>query len=189
MLHHKSKIDDVNHYIAQMEMLLLSDRELQQINQIMALENLVKDQAIKGLIAEDLKDDAWIEDTKILINTCYKKIEKSMIVQNHIDDCKNFIVYRFLEDRCRLCDMEIYKQISGWNFNEIDKHGNKSRWVSAKFMRSFTTSLIPSRFDELMGETTSLSINLAWLHLNRTVFYTEELFMDLNQRLKNTVEA
>ena len=167
-----------------MKMLLLSDKEMNQINQILALEHLVKDDSIKELIAEDLKDEAWITDTRILITTCLKRVEKTLIVQKHLEECRNFIVYRFLEDKAKFCEIEVFRQIGGWNFNEIDKKGEKSKFVSAKFMRSFEQSLVNTLFEKEMGEGTVLKINSEWLHKRRELFFSEQIFEDLNTHLK-----
>jgi hypothetical protein len=176
----KSKPDEIAHHILQMELLLLSEKEKSQINQILALENLVKDNAIKGLIEEDLKDEKWIEDTYTLINTCYKKIEKTMVVEKHIDQCRNFMVYRYMETKCSTNKLEVFKQIGGWIFNEVDNKSQKSRWVSQKFLRVFEISNLPKRFSEVMGDMPVLEISLPWLHTNRKLFFSDEIFKDLN---------
>lgn len=184
MLHIKSKPEDIAHHILQMELLLLSEKEKAQISQILALENLLKDDAIKGLIEEDLKDEKWIEDTNILINTCYNKIEKTLLVEEHITQCRNFMVFRYMEAKCSTCKIEVFKQIGGWIFNEIDNKNEKSRWVSQKFLRNFEISNVPTKLIEIMETTTSLEITLQWLHKNREAFFKEEVFMDLNTLLK-----
>jgi hypothetical protein len=182
MLHIKSKVDDIAHHIFQMELLLLSDKEKNQINQILALESLIKDNAIKGLIQEDLKDEKWIEDTNILINTCYKKIEKTCIVEKHIDECRDFMVYRYIETKCSNVKIEIFKQIGGWIFNEIDRKNEKSRWVSQKFLTNFEISRIPKKLSNIMLQEPVLEISLPWLYKNRDIFYTDTIFMDLKER-------
>lgn len=187
MLHSKSKPDDILHYIKQMEMLLLSDKEKNQISQIMSLENLIKDDAIKDLIEEDLANESWISGTQLLINACCQKVEKALIVQKHINECKNFMVYRFLEDKAYTVELEIYKQISGWNFNEIDKHGEKNKWVSQKFIRAFDSSSLHKVFEEYLKETNILHIDLKWLHTNRKIFFSENIFTDLNIQLKKVL--
>lgn len=188
MLHHKSKPEDVIHYISQLEMLLLSVEEKKQISQIMALEYLIKDVGIKGLIAEDLKDETWIKDTQILINTCCKKIEKDLMVQNQILECQNFIVFRFLEEKMMTTDLEIHKQMMGWSFNEVDKHGEKSKWVSQKFMRVFEKSSIDKVLIKFMNEGV-LPINLSWLYSNRGEFFSDSIFSDLKKKVSHVVES
>jgi hypothetical protein len=188
MLHYKSKPDDIIHYINQLELLLLSEKEKSQIHQIMSLETLIKDNSIKGLIAEDLKDEDWINSTQILINTCHNRITKTLKVQNHIEECKNFIVYRFLEEKANRLDIEIYKQISGWNFNEVEKNGEKNKWVSQKFMRIFSASNVQREFEQLLKLSSVLTINQKWLHENRNIFFTENIFSDLNFQVKKQVE-
>lgn len=181
MLNHKSTPDEIIHHIEQLQMLLLNKDEINKINQIMALEHLIKNDDIKSLIAEDLKDNKWIEDTRVLITTCYNKIEKNMIVQNHITDCFNFVVYRFLEDKLSNCNLEITKQIGSWVFNEIDKKGEKNRWVSQKFLRNFERSHVDKVFETQM-EGNLLSISLTWCYNNKEKFFSEEIFKSLNRK-------
>lgn len=188
MLHVKSKTEDIAHYILQMELLLLSDKEKFQINQILALEKLTNDNAIKDLIQEDLKDEKWISDTNVLINTCYKKIEKSMIVENHIDLCRSFMVYRYMEGKCHTNKLEVFKQIGGWIFNEINTKNEKTRWVSQKFLQNFDLSSMPRTLASLMQDEPRIEINLQWLHIHREKFFTDEIFVDLNQKLKEGIE-
>lgn len=189
MLHHKSKPDDILHYIEQMKMLVLSEKEKEQLNQIMNLNTLINDASIKNLIIEDLKDDKWLKDTDILIDACAKKLQKSLSVQQHIEECKNFIVYRFLEEKTFLTDLEISKQMGAWHFNEVDKHGEKAKWVSQRFMRAFETSEIYSKFEQMLKETNTLSINLKWLYTNRKIFFGESIFDSLNIKKKQKKES
>lgn len=191
MIHIKSNVEEIAHHILQMELLLLTEKEKSQINQILAMENLIKDEAIKDLIQEDLKDEKWIEDTNVLINTCYKKIEKSMLVESHIDACRNFMVFRYVEIKCSNCQLEIFKQISGWIFNEIDNKENKRRWVNQKFLKNFELSTMPRVFISLMEDSPMLPISLQWLHKNREIFFNEDIFIDLNSLLtkKNALKV
>jgi hypothetical protein len=176
MLFVKSKPEDVVHHIAQMETLLLLEKELEQINQILSLEKLTGDPLLKLLIKEDLKDDKWIEDTNVLISTCYNKINKNNILKNHIKECKNFMVFRYMEEKCSIAKVEAFKQLSGWIFNEVDKKEEKSRWVSQKFLRAFEFSDVPEKFIIIMEDNDKLDINLSWLHKNRDLFFSEKLF-------------
>lgn len=184
MLHIRSKPDEIAYHIMQMELLLLNEKEKNQINQILALEKLTKDESIKELIEEDLQDEKWINDTSILINTCYKKIERSLMVQKHIEECRNFIVFRYLETKCATCQIEIFKQIGSWIFNEIDNKQEKCRWVNPKFMTNFEHSDIPKKFLSYMENNPRLEINLSWLYQHRHEIFSEEVFVDFKQILK-----
>lgn len=179
MLHYKSKPDDIIHYINQMKMLLLSKQEKEHITKILSLENIIKDTETRDLIIKDLENEHWVDETQVLINICQKKLKKTMLVEKHIGECYNFIVYRFLEEKAFLVDIEIYKQISGWNFNEIDKYGEKNKWVSQKFMRAFDASELHNIFDNFLREKNILKIDLKWLHMNRTIFFSENIFNPL----------
>lgn len=188
MLNVKSKVEEIAHHILQMELLLLSEKEKSQLQQILALENLLKDSSIKDLIEEDLKDEKWINDTNVLINTCYKKIEKSIFVEKHIEECRNFMIFRFMETKCATSKLEIFKQIGGWIFNEVNHRQQKTRWVSQKFIQNFNLSDVPRKLSPFMEDSPMLEVNLKWLHANRDIFFSEEIFMDLNQALKNKTE-
>lgn len=187
MLNYKSKPNDIIDYIEQLKLLLLSEQEKERINQILSLDKLIKDDSIRDLIEEDLKDEKWIEDTKVLINTCCKKIEKSLIVQNHIDECLNFIVYRFLEEKANHVNIEVHKTIGAWNFNMVDKKDDKVKWVHQKFITAFNNSTIDILFEKIMNEQEErvLFITLPWLHANRNLFYSEKIFNDLNSQIRN----
>ena len=99
MLHQKSKPKEIEYYIQQVEMLAMSEDESAKIAKIMALKELISDESIKDLIAEDLKDESWIQETHVLINTCNKRQVKSKILQSHIEQCRGFIVFRSIEDK------------------------------------------------------------------------------------------
>lgn len=185
MLHYKSKPEEILFYIEQMKLLLLSDKEKKQIQQIMSLDNLIKDDSV-DLIAEDIQFKSWVKKTQILINKCCQKIEKSLLVENHIEDCKNFIVYRYLEEKLKLVEyIEIQKQLGGWNFNEIDVHERKSKWLSQKFIQSFENSSCKKFLESSLQEGNILQINLMWLHEHREGFFSDNMFLDLNIQLKN----
>lgn len=187
MLHQKSTPDEAIHHIEQMELLLLTNEEKQRLNQIMSLDYLLKDAAIHDLIAQDLKDKKWIKDTQVLIKTCYAKIEKNLIAQHHITECHNFIVFRFLEDKLMTCDIEVSKQIGSWIFNEINRRGDKTRWISQKFMRNFDKSNISQLF-ECQLSSPSLLLDLSWLNKHREMFFSDDIFLDLKKRVWSVIE-
>lgn len=187
MLHYKSKPEEILYHIEQMEMLLMSEKDRLNIAKILALENILKDQSLKVLIAEDLQDEDWIEDTQILVDTCYKKMERDLISQEHIDECRNFMVYRYLEEKCGTCSIEITKSITGWIFNEYDKHGGKSRWVSQKFVRAFDMSKMPRKLEPLLQEEPFLNIDLAWIQKRRDELYSQDIFLEINMRKRKSL--
>lgn len=188
MINFKSAPEDIIHYKEQIKLLLLSDKEKAQINQILDLNKIIQDDSIKNLIKEDLKDNKWLEDTKILINTCVNKIEKTMSLQKHIEDCDNFLIYRYLENKCSNMKIEVSKQITGWLFNEINNKEERSKWASKKFLDVFEKSNIAIEIISLLKENNKIEIDLKWLYKNRDLFYNDDIFLGINNKKVNINE-
>ena len=163
-------------------MLAMSGDEMQKIEKIMALKDLIADESVKELIAEDLKDDHWLEATNILINTCNKRLIKSSVLQEHIQQCKNFMVFRYIEDKL-IYSKEVVVSRNPWDFQEVDISGQKSQWVNYKFVKSFEDSNIPQVFNELM-EQDSISIDSEWLYKNKEKIYSQDIFEDIDFLIK-----
>ncbi|NCQ51481.1 hypothetical protein GW796_06220 [archaeon] len=178
MLHQKSTPKEIEYYIQQVEMLAMNEVESKTIAKIIALRELVSDESIKELIAEDLKDETWIDETNILINTCNKRQIKSTVLQSHIQQCKNFIVFRYLEDKLYSVK-EISVTKNPWIFKEVDNDGKESVWFNSKFLKIFDDSSIRGLLSEIMSES-DLIINNDLLHKNRDNIYSQDIFEDLD---------
>lgn len=182
MLHLKSKPKEIEYYIQQVEMLSMNTEEADKISKILALKDLIADSSIKELIEEDLKDESWLEATNILINTCNKRQVKSKILQEHVQQCKNFMVFRYLEDKL-LYVKEIRVSKNPWAFTEIDLQGKETPWVNFKFGKCFEESDFPSILDNSF-EDGQFIINHECLQTNKANIYTEEIFEDLDFLIK-----
>lgn len=182
MLQLKSKPKEIEYHIEQVEMLAMSPEESEKIAKIMALKELISDPSIKELIEEDLKDETWIEETNILINTCNKRQAKSFVLQEHIKQCKNFMVFRYIEDKLLYCKAIVVAK-DPWAFKEIDPTGQESPWVNSKFLKFFEESEIPELFASVMKEET-FSIDTEWLYKNKTTIYSDDIFEDIDFLIK-----
>ena len=179
MINYNSTFDEVLHHLEQMQMILLSEKESQQVKKITELQKFLDTPEMKSMIAEDLKDEKWIEDTKILVQTAKKRENKNQVIQEHIEQCKNFLIYKILDKKCRNYNLEMAYQNKNWIFNEIEKNGEKSRWLNKKFMNLFTDSSIEKIFMK-QSESAIFSINTDWLQKNRDLLFTDKLFENLN---------
>jgi hypothetical protein len=182
MLQLKSKPKEIEYHMQQVEMLAMSEDECQKINKIMALKELISDPSIKELIEEDLKDESWIEATNILINTCNKRQAKSLVLQEHIKQCKNFMVFRYIEDKLLYCKAIIVNR-NPWSFEELDPSGQKSPWVLTKFVKIFDESELPVILSSVMTEE-SFEIDRDWLYKNKTAIYSDDIFEDIDFLIK-----
>ncbi len=182
MLQLKSKPKEIEYYIQQVEMLAMNGDEMEKIEKIMALKDLISDISVKELIAEDLKDENWLEATNILIHTCNKRLVKSSVLQEHIKQCKNFMVFRYIEDKL-LYAKEIVISKNPWDFKEVDPSGQTSQWVNSKFIKSFEDSDVPEVFNSF-SESDTLSINAEWLYKNKDKLYSQDIFEDIDFLIK-----
>ena len=146
MINYNSNYDEVLHHLEQMKMILLSETESQQVKKITELQKFLDTPEMKAMIAEDLKDERWIEDTKVLVHTAKKRENKNHVIQEHLEQCKNFLIYKVLEKKCNNYNIEMAYQNKTWIFNEIEKNGEKSRWLNKKFMNLFIDSSIEKIF-------------------------------------------
>lgn len=182
MLQQKSKIKDIEYYIKQVEMLSMNDEEEAKLSKIIALKDFIDNESIKELISEDLKDETWLESTKVLINTCNKRLLKSAVLLEHVKQCRNFMVYRYIEDKLLYVKEIIFDELEG-AFKEIDLNGKQTDWINSKFIKSFSDSEMPSIFVTLT-KNSQLTINSDWLYKNKELFFTEEIFEDIDFLIK-----
>lgn len=181
MLQQKSKIKEIEYHIQQVEMLSMNQQEEEKLSKIIALQTLIENDDIKELIAEDLKDESWLEATQILIKTCNKRMLKSEVLIEHVKQCKNFMVFRYIEDKL-LYSKEIIVTKKPWSFQEVSASNEKSEWINSKFSKAFMDSEIPLVLDELMKE--ELTINTEWLYKNKCYFFSEDIFEDIDFLIK-----
>lgn len=183
MLFIKSKPEEILYHINQVESLLLSKDEIDRMNKFIFLSDFIERDNIQNILKEDIPDSKWIEETKKIIEIYNNKIKRNEILKFHIRECKNFIVYRYLEEKCSSANIEAFQQIGSWIFNEVDlKRDEKSRWVSQKFIRNFEFSDIPERLKSIMKDNW-VEINLKWLHKNREFFFSNDIFKDLKKMI------
>lgn len=181
MLFIKSKPEEILYHINQVETLLLSKEELEKINRFTFLNEFIENNDVHLMLKEDIPDSMWINETKKIVELYKNKIKRNESLKKHIKECKNFIVYRYLEDKCSASNIEAFQQIGSWIFNEVDlKREEKSRWVSQKFLRNFEFSDIPEKLKTVMKDN-CMEIDLKWLHQNREFFFSNAIFKDLKK--------
>lgn len=178
MLNRKMKIDDIIDYINKLTLLSLNEGEMIQITQILSLKELINSNAIRSLIAEDLKDEKWLEDTLILINTCEKKLQKTELIKNHINDFKNFIVYRFLEDKLLQSTLEVIEKDNKLELYIVESKNNKFRWMQKKFLDYFENSqgFIFLQSELKKQEHKKIVLTLSWLYSYSNSFFNSDIF-------------
>lgn len=181
MLFIKSKPEEIAYHINQVETLLLSKEELEKIKRVTFLNEFIENDYLSIMLKEDIPDSIWVNETKKIVDLYKNKVKRNESLKIHIKECKNFIVYRYLEDKCSASKIEAFLQIGSWVFNEVDlKKTEKSRWVSQKFLRNFEFSDIPEKFKTVMKDN-CMEIDLKWLHQNREFFFSNVIFKDLKK--------
>ena len=181
MLFIKSKPEEIIYHINQLETLLLTKEEIDRVNKFIYLNEFIDDKNVNIFLKDEFNESLWIDETKKIVDKCSLKLKRNLILKKHIKECKNFIVYRYLEEKCSTVNIEAFQQIGSWIFNEIDtKRDEKSRWVSQKFLKNFEYSDIPDKLKLIMKDN-FLEINLKWLHQNRKLFFSEDIFKDLKK--------
>lgn len=181
MLFIKSKPEEILYHINQVETLLLSREDLDKMNRFILLTDFAYDESTLKNIKDDLPDSKWVEETQKIITTYNNKTKRNESLKKHIRECKNFIVYRYLEEKCSSANIEAFQQIGSWIFNEVDlKRDEKSRWVSQKFLRNFEFSDMPEKLKQNMQDNW-LEINLKWLHQNKDIFFSNDIFKDIKK--------
>lgn len=183
MLFLKSKPEEILYHINQIESLLLSREELDRINKFIFLNEFIENKEVNDFIRDEIIESKWKEETQKIIDICNKKIKQNEMLKIHIRECKNFIVFRYLEEKCSTSTIEAFQQIGNWIFNEVDiKRDEKSRWVSQKFLRNFEFSDAPEKLKSMMQDN-HIEINLKWLHKNRDFFFSSEIFKDIKKTI------
>lgn len=180
MINYSSSNEEIMHHMQQMEMVLLSQEEMTNIKKFLELKSFIETDSMKAMCIEDLKDEKWIEDTKILIATALQKKDKNEVISNHLDDCLGFLIYKHLDKKCKSCYLEVVFQNNEWIFNEVDKKEEKSRWINQKFFKLLYNSAIEKKLVKLVGTGTIFRIDIDWIYKNRQLFYKDSLFEDLN---------
>lgn len=178
MLHNKSKIKDIEYYIQQINMLSIDSEEEINLAKLISLQEFLTNDSLKYLISEDLKDENWLESTKILINTCNKRLIKSEVLKEHTKQCKNFMVYRYLEDKLHSSKYIIFDELEAI-FKEVDFTDKEKIWINPKFITIFNDSEMPEKFLSLTKDNI-IQINLDWLYRNSSIFFNENIFEDID---------
>lgn len=180
MINYGSSHEEIIHHIQQMEMVLLSELELNNIKKFLELQSFIETDSMKAMVIEDLKDEKWIEDTKVLIETALRKKTKYEVISNHLEDCRGFLIYKHLDKKCKNCNLEVIFQNREWIFNEVDKKNEKSRWINQKFFKVLYNSAIERKLIKLVGSGTIFTIDVDWVYKNRSLFFKDNIFEDLN---------
>lgn len=176
MLFIKSKPEEILYHMNQLESLLLSKEELEKMNKFVFLNEFIENKSIQSILKEDIPDSKWIDETRKIIDLYSNRIERHNQLKNHVHECKNFVVYRYLEEKCVSANIEAFQQIGSWIFNEVDfKKSEKSRWISQKFMKNFEFSDVPQKLKNVMKDNW-IEINLTWLHCNKDLFFSNKIF-------------
>ena len=160
----------------------MSPQEEAKLSKIISLQTLVESNEIKELIAEDLKDEDWLEETLILIQACNKRILKSEVLKEHINQCKNFIVFRYIEDKL-IYTKELVVSKNPWEFKEVSPLNEKNQWINSKFHKYFLDSYMPEILNDMIKEK-ELVIDTEWIYKNKSIFFNEEIFEDIDFILK-----
>lgn len=169
MISHHSKIADIENYIEKLELLSLTQEENNQLTTILQLENIINNQTLKDLISEDLKDENWIQETQILIHTCLKRKEKAQIIQEYLQDCYGFLIFKILEDKLKKIDMLYFQQPC--HFFEDKAHSIP--WKNKKLLHSLQKKNIQFL----------IYLDNKWLQSHRDLFFKDIIFEDINQLL------
>ena len=180
MINYNSTQDEIHHHMQQMQTIILSEKENQQIKKIMELQSFLNTPEMRAMIGEDLKDERWVDDTKVLIATAQRKHGKNKIIVEHLSQCHNLLIYKILEKKCHQFNLEVVYQNRELVFNDVDSKGERARWINNKLMRLLTNSSIEKILIKESAITMPLPINLKWLYSNRDSFFTEDLFENLN---------
>lgn len=190
MINYGSSNEEILYHIQQMEMIILSDEEIFKIKKFLELKSFIDTEEMKAMIKEDLKDEKWIEDTKILIETARNKKEKNDVIQEHLENCRGFLIYKYLDKKCHNGYLEVVYQNKEWVFSEVDKKEERSRWMNQKFVKAFYNSTTEKKLYKLVGEGVVFKLDIDWLYKNRTLFYKDSVFEDLNFTLlkKNRIK-
>lgn len=170
MISNHSKIEDIENYIEKLELLSLTDEENNQLSTILQLENILNNQTLKDLISEDLKDENWIHETQILIHTCIKRKEKAQIIQEYLQDCYGFLIFKILEDKIRKNKIIYFQQPNHF----FEDKNTSIPWKNKKISSCLSKKNI-TFFEN--------SLDMQWLQSHRHYFFQDIIFEDINQLL------
>lgn len=175
MLKQSASMDEISHRISQLESLLLSKEDIDGIRKIMSLSELVRNGFVKTLIAEDLHDGRWIEDTEILIGTCVRRMEKYEEIKKSLSWHKGLLAFKMLDERVRKSELEFFFNEGDLNINESRRDGTKVKVASKRL----GDALRGCGADLLIGEEAkksgSLKVDGKWLASNKGFFFEEEI--------------
>ena len=184
-----SNESDIIEHISQMKLMMFSNQELMNIENLLKLEDILNSSELKKMIAENLKDKQWLKDTKILLETANKKKLKNDIIQNHISECVGLLLYKILEKKCKFISFELTIDNNQCIFWELTKEKNKQVWMNAKFFKFFINSNIQNKvFQLIQNNNNLLSLDLEWLYKNKSLFFSENVFKELNYLLERKVK-
>lgn len=191
MLTKQSSPVDIEYHIEQMKILRVSDKEVEVIQKILQLESIISDKSVKKFIDKEVAGESWNYESQLLINSCKKKLEKDVVIKNHIKECYNFLIFRSLEDKLvnfptvvvsKEGNIKNYK----WIFTCHSRHeGDDSvRWANMKLNKAMENSTTAAFFEMMKDEHEEVVINEKWLIDNKQSFYSVDIFEDTNTLLQ-----
>lgn len=173
MLNPRSTVKEIQHYLSNIELLLLDKDEINNINKIISLESLVNDNNTITLINEELSDDQWFKETVKVIEMCKKKKSKAFLLQEHIMFCKRFYSYKILEDKLKTV-LSLRFDYSSNSFYELCDGNYSLLWKNTSFNNSLLANNFTKILKDLMGCEEIVTVKL--LQSNKDAFFPKSIF-------------
>jgi hypothetical protein len=170
---------EIENYIEQITLLTNNTEETKKIGKILELKTLVQDPDITSMITDELRDNIWINETNTLIETCLKKTKKSSILQTHVQECKNFSVFKQIEEKLNKSKAVKIIKNNPWQFILIKENNIEIPWNTAKFNNSFLKSTVKEIILSTIDAEEPI-ITKEWLYKNQNYFFSSNIFRDTN---------
>lgn len=190
MLTKQSSPVDIEYHVEQMKILRISEKEVDVIQKVLQLESIVADKSVSKFIDKELGDESWNYETQTLINACKKKLEKDVVINNHIKECYNFMIFRYMEEKMGNFPTIVVSKEGNhkgykWIFTCHSRHEGDDpvRWANMKLTKAMENSTSPALFEMMQDDNEEVVINEKWLIDNKQSFYSSDIFEDTNTLL------
>jgi hypothetical protein len=187
MIHLHSTLKEIEYHIEQYSTLYINEDDSKSFEYLASLRSVLQNNNLQKFILDELNNQSWLDETSILLAEVDSKILKFKKLADYIQNCKQFLAYKILQEKCSIFDFfelffdsnsnqwffyyyyqEKYLEFKHQKFLNIFNQSNISNnLLEAEFIEIYCPCEKPLNLD-------SVQFNYDWLIKNKKLFFNEQ---------------
>ncbi len=187
MIHLHSTLKEIEYHIEQYSTLYINEDDSKSFEYLASLRSVLQNNNLQKFILDELNNQSWLDETSILLAEVDSKILKFKKLEDYIQNCKQFLAYKILQEKCSIFDFfelffdsnsnqwffyyyyqEKYLEFKHQKFLNIFNQSNISNnLLEAEFIEIYCPCEKPLNLD-------SVQFNYDWLIKNKKLFFNEQ---------------